>query len=124
MKKNIETVAVLGASGKEDRYSNQAVNLLVEKGYNVIPVNPSGVEICGIQSTKSLNEIDVSVDTLTMYVNSSRSNALIDDILSLNPNRIIFNPGSENYDLADKCKQNGIEVEEACTLVLLNTDQF
>jgi len=117
-------VVVLGASPKEERYSNKAVKLLAEKGYNVIPVNPAGVQVCGIESVKSLAEISVPVDTVTMYVNSSRSDTMKDDITALNPRRIIFNPGAENEALAAECEASGIETENACTLILLNTSQF
>ena len=124
MNKKYQKVAVLGASPKEERYSHKAVKLLLEQGYDVFPVNPAGVEICGISSVKSLKEIDDSIDVLTMYVNASRSTALMDEILELAPAKIIFNPGSENDGLAEACSKDGIEVEEACTLILLNTGQF
>ena len=124
MNKKDQKVAVLGASPKEERYSHKAVKLLLEQGYEVFPVNPAGVEICGIRSVKSLKEIDEAIDVLTMYVNASRSSALTDEILELAPGRIIFNPGAENDELAEECRKQGIEVEEACTLILLNTGQF
>jgi predicted CoA-binding protein len=117
-------VVVVGASPKEERYSNKAVKLLAEKGYNVIPVNPAGVEVCGIESVKTLSEINEPVDTVTMYVNSSRSDAMKDDIIAMKPRRIIFNPGAENESLAVECAKNGILTENACTLILLNTEQF
>ena len=118
------TVAVLGASSKEERYSHQAVKLLLEKGFNTIPVNPAGIEICGIRSSKSLDEIKEKVDVLTMYVNRARSSDLQDAILNLAPGKIIFNPGAENEELAEVCRENGIEVENACTLILLKSEQF
>lgn len=124
MNKKNQKVAVLGASPKEERYSHKAVKLLVSQGYDVYPVNPTGVEICGVRSAKSLSEIDESIDVLTMYVNASRSRALQEEILSLAPGRIIFNPGAENEELSEKCRKQGIEVEDACTLILLNTGQF
>ena len=104
MKENKRTVVVLGASVKEERYSNKAVRLLLEHGHKVIAVNPSGVEICGLTSVKRLSEINDHVDVLTMYVNCERSNALEDEIISLSPERIIFNPGSENNNLAQQVR--------------------
>ncbi len=59
-----------------------------------------------------------------MYLNPLRQKEYYDYILSLKPKRIIFNPGSENDELADLAKKKGIQVQEACTLVLLNTGQF
>lgn len=122
--KNKLTVTVLGASAKPDRYSYQCVELLLQNNHNVIAVTPAKRKICGIKPVTDLNAIDDDIDILTMYVNSARSSAMESDIITLNPNKIIFNPGSENQDLAEKCQKNGIETENACTLVLLNTGQF
>jgi uncharacterized protein len=123
MNKKIKVV-VLGASNKPERYSFQAVELLIEYGYNVIPVNPSGVSICGLETQKKLSDIKDGIDTLTMYVSSSISDKQTDDIISLSPKRVIFNPGTENPELMEKCNNHNIKTEEACTLVLLKTNSF
>jgi len=115
---------VLGASPKEDRYSNKAVLALLDKGFDVVPVNPTGVEIHGLPSVKSLDDINGDVNILTMYVNAARSTEMADAILKLNPGKVIFNPGAENDHLAAKLAENGIETENACTLILLNTGQL
>ncbi|MCF6176177.1 MAG: CoA-binding protein [Victivallaceae bacterium] len=118
------TVVVLGASKNPERYSNMAVKSLIEHGYNVIAVNPSGVEIHGIKPLRSLDEITGTVDTLTMYINAARSSAIADSIINLAAKRIIFNPGTENPQLAEQCEATGIKPCLACTLVMLNTGQF
>jgi hypothetical protein len=59
-----------------------------------------------------------------MYVNAALSTKYQQDILDLNPTRVIFNPGSENPALEEALKSHGIKVEEACTLVLLRTNQY
>ena len=118
------TVAVLGASKNSERYSNMAVKSLLEHGYNVIPVNPAGIEIHGIKALRSLDEITEPIDTLTMYINAERSSAIADSIISLAAKRIIFNPGTENPQLSKQCETAGSESCLACTLVMLNTGQF
>lgn len=118
------TVAVLGASPKEDRYSFKAVHMLNEYGHKPIPVHPAGHTVDGVPGVKSLSDIDVDIDTLTVYVNSSISDKELDNILKLKPRRVIFNPGSENASLAAKLDEAGIEVVLACTLVMLRTEQF
>ena len=119
-----QTVVVLGASPKPERYSNKAVSLLKTHGHKVIPVHPAIKEIVGLPVAASLAEIDRSVDTLTLYVSSVHSTPLIDTIISLNPARVIFNPGTENPVLRSALKEQDIHAEDACTLVLLNTGQF
>ncbi|MEE9367590.1 MAG: CoA-binding protein [Pontiella sp.] len=124
MNESCQTVVVLGASPKPDRYSNKAIRLLLEYGHTVIPVHPAITEIEGLEAKSSLGTISESVDTLTMYVSPSISNSMAEQIIGLNPKRVIFNPGTENPILSRALESAGIETEEACTLVLLNTGQF
>lgn len=120
----MSVVAVLGASSDSSRYSYQAVALLKELGHEVFPIHPKEKEILGQKVYPHLSSLPKKVETLTMYVNSALSTQLQADILKLNPRRVIFNPGSENVALAKELQKHGIEVEEACTLVLLRTGQF
>lgn len=117
-------VAVLGASPKEDRYSYKAIKMLSEHGHNPLPVHPAGHDVLGFKGIKSLDDISEPVDTLTMYVGAAKSDQEIERILRLKPRRVIFNPGSENPGLETKLREAGIEVIEACTLVMLRTEQF
>jgi predicted CoA-binding protein len=122
--KEHSTVAVLGATPKEDRYAFKAVKMLQEHGHQPIPVHPAGQDVLGIHAVKSLDDLGQSIDTLTMYVGPQISDGELDRILKLKPRRVIFNPGAENPGLADKLREAGIEVVFACTLVMLQTDQF
>lgn len=117
-------VAVLGASPKPERYSNQAIRLLASFDYRPIPVNPAYAEVEGMACFPSLAEIGEPVHTVTLYLGPTRSTPLIDEILAANPQRIIMNPGAENEDLAAAASGAGIEVVEACTLVMLRTGLF
>ena len=124
MSQKRKRVVVMGASHKPDRYSNQAVRLLLEHGHEVIPVHPRLAEVEGLKVFHHLDEIHGAVDTLTLYVGPDTSSAAAEAILRLQPGRVIFNPGSENPDLELNLHQAGIAHEQACTLVLLRTDQF
>ncbi|MBI9099036.1 MAG: CoA-binding protein [Spirochaetaceae bacterium] len=119
-----DNIVVLGASPKPERYSNKAVTMLKEKGYNVIPVHPAVKEVNGIQVTADLNDITDDIHTVTLYVNGSMVANMADIIASLKPKRVIFNPGTESSEAKKVFFEKGIEVLEACTLVLLRTNQF
>jgi predicted CoA-binding protein len=119
-----QRVIVLGASAKPERYSNRAVRLLIQQGHDVVPVHPVVSLIEGLPVVSSLEDLSGHVDTVTLYVSAERSSALEDAIIHLHPDRVIFNPGAENPALRVTLEANGICTEEACTLVLLNTDQF
>ena len=120
----MKRVVILGASPKKDRYSNKAQAMLQEYGYEAIPVAPAVTEIDGVAVHASLSTIEGAVDTLTLYMNPTRSLPLLHDIIQLAPRRVIMNPGTESGELAIHLREAGIMVQEACTLVLLRTGQF
>ena len=119
-----QNVVVLGASPKSHRYSNKAVRLLLEHGHRVIPVHPAVETIEGLAVSHDLTDITDHIDTLTLYVSAAVSSSLQDDIVGLNPDRVLFNPGTENASLRKTLEDHGIRTQEACTLVLLTTGQF
>ena len=119
-----ERVAVIGASPKPERYSNQAVAMLLEYGHEVLPVHPAVDTIHDQPVFRHINDVEAPVDTVTLYVTSAISDQLTDSLLALRPGRIIFNPGTENPALQQKLEKHGISYEEACTLVLLRSNQF
>lgn len=64
------------------------------------------------------------IDTVTLYLNRDHQREYYDYILSLKPARIIFNPGAENEELEELARKKGIRTLEACTLVMLSTNQY
>ena len=119
-----KTVAILGASEKEDRYANKAQKRLMEHGYPVIPVSATGKTVLGVAGVKSLRDVGEPVDTVTLYVGPKNLQPQLDDLLALKPRRVIFNPGTEDTVMQKTLEDAGIHVVEACTLVLLSIDQF
>jgi predicted CoA-binding protein len=119
-----ETVVVLGASPKPDRYAFRAMEMLREYGHRAIPVNPGFREVLGEKCYPSIGEVPDKIDSVTVYLRKTRSDPLADEIVQAQPRRIIFNPGAENNDLATKARAHGIEVVEGCTLVMLRSGTF
>ena len=117
-------VVIFGASPKPARYANQAQRLLTQHGHRVTPVHPKFPEIDGLPVTHQLGDITEAVDTLTIYVGTDRLVEHIDSIVSLKPSRVIFNPGTESDPLQRALDAANIDWLEACTLVMLKTDQF
>ncbi len=124
MKPEEINVVVLGASNKPERYSNMAVKLLKEKGYNVIPIHPLLDEIEGFPVVHYLKDVLDNIHSLTLYVGPKHISPVIHDIIKMKPGRVIMNPGTESEELKDKLFQYNIPFFEACTLVLLKTGQF
>lgn len=120
---NPQTTLVLGASEKPDRYSYKAVVLLHLKQIPVYALGFKAGHIEQIPIHTSWPESG-SIHTISLYLNPTRQAEWVDHILRLKPQRIIFNPGTENETLIEKASAVGIQCLEACTLVLLHTGQF
>lgn len=120
--KNKKTL-VLGASTKPDRYAFKAITMLTEKGHSVVAIGQNVGEVAGI-SIKTKNIPLKNIDTVTLYLNPIRQRDYYNYILETKPKRVVFNPGTENPEFYQLLKANGIEVEVACTLVLLATNQY
>lgn len=114
---------VIGASLNPERYSYKAIRKLVNYKHPVVAIGLRIGEVAGVGIFKD-NKPFEAIDTVTLYLNPKRQVAFYDYVISLKPKRVIFNPGTENpefYKLLDKTQ---IEYEEACTLVLLSTNQY
>jgi len=120
----MEIVAVVGASPLEERYSNKAIRMLEDHGHTPIPVAPKYDTIEGKKVYSNLGDIQETVHTVTLYVGVTRQEKIIEEIIQLKPKRVIFNPNTENPAVYGKLRAEGIEVQEACTLVLLKTNQY
>ena len=110
---------VFGASLKPNRYSNLALKRLAEKGIETVAFGRTGGTSYGIQITANLDAIQTAVHTVTLYMRPELQRSCYQAILRLKPERVIFNPGTENPEFYALLKAEGIEVLEACTLVLL-----
>jgi uncharacterized protein len=114
---------VLGASPNPERYAYVATKKLKAHGHDVIPVGIKKGVIEGIAIQNGTPQYE-DVDTITLYLNPENQKLYYDYIFSLKPQRIIFNPGTENAELMRIAKEKGIETEAACTLVLLSLGEF
>ncbi len=116
---------VVGASPNSSRFSYKAVSLLNDYGHTVVPLGIVSGEISGIGIVDLLSKPEIdNVHTVTMYINPSHQKEWYDYIFSLSPQRIIFNPGTENSEFGQMAKKKGIEVEYGCTLVMLRSGIF
>ena len=122
MWKNKPTV-VIGASPNTDRYSYKATISLQQHNHTVYPIGIRNGKINDLDIITSKPNID-NIDTVTLYVGADNQPVWFDYIFSLNPKRIIFNPGTENPEFEALAISKGIEVLDACTLVLLSINQY
>jgi len=114
---------VLGASPNPDRYSYKACKMLQQYGHEVVAVGNREGEVQGIVIQKNATHYD-DIHTITLYLNASNQKQYYSFILNSKPQRVIFNPGTENSELEKLLVQEGIQVVHNCTLIMLGSGSY
>lgn len=114
---------VLGASDNPSRYSYLAIQRLRQRQHPVFAIGRKDTRVADVVIQKEKRDFE-NIDTVTLYINPQHQKEYYDYILSLKPKRIIFNPGTENAELVTIAAKNNIQTLEACTLVMLSTNQY
>jgi predicted CoA-binding protein len=114
---------ILGASPNPSRVSFQAAEQLARSGVDTVAV---GIRegFAGPIRIEAPGDPLEDIHTLTLYLNPTRQQQYYEYILATKPQRIIFNPGTENPVLMQKAREAGIEVDIACTLVMLSLNSY
>mgnify|MGYP001791114811 CR=1 FL=1 len=117
--------AIIGATTNPSRYAYLAANMLTDYGHPIVPLSikkgsVAGVELIDLRQKPSLEDID----TVTLYLGSQNQPEWYDYLLSLQPKRMIFNPGTENSVFYRLCLERDIEPINACTLVMLRAGTY
>ncbi|GIV30439.1 MAG: CoA-binding protein [Bacteroidia bacterium] len=116
-------VLVLGASPNPSRYANRTIKQLLYHGYDVYGIAKKEFHIEKVTIFSKPQKID-NVHTITIYLSPVNQAEYFDYIKQIKPQRVIFNPGTENVKLEQELQKEEIPYIRACTLVLLSTGQF
>jgi uncharacterized protein len=114
---------ILGASPNETRMSYAVVEQLSSMGHEVVAVGARDGSIGEVVIQKGTPPAE-GIHTVSLYLNAKLQPPLYDYILGLRPQRIIFNPGTENRELMDLAKAEGIETKAGCTMVMLSLGNY
>lgn len=114
---------VIGASENPERYSHKAILALQKHEHDVVALAKRTGQVNGVQIQTHF-PVEEELNTVTLYVGAKHQPHYYKHIIDLKPKRVIFNPGTENTEFATLLTENGIEAEEACTLVLLSIGNY
>ena len=117
------TTLVFGASLNPQRISNMVIGRLLNYGENVLAFGRKEGYVEGVKIENELLQFP-DIDTVSLYLSAKNQEDYYDYLIKLNPNRIIFNPGTENPEFYKLLNKHNIHFEVACTLVLLSTNQY
>ena len=121
--KEPKITAVFGSSVKPMRFSNKAINKLRQNNYPVYALGLREGKVGDVDIQTGKPELN-NVHTVTMYLGMQNQPEYYDYIKSLKPKRVIFNPGTENSEFYKILKEEGVEVVEYCTLVMLDMGMY
>lgn len=108
--KDTKTIAVIGISHKPERDSHKVARYLMEKGFQVIPVNPIRNEILGQRCYKSLLDIPFSVDMADLFLTPEKVPKAVDEAIQKGVKTIWMQIGVINNEAAKKAMEHGINV--------------
>ena len=116
-----KTVAIIGASSDRSKFGNKAVRAFLDRGWTVFPVNPRGGEIEGLTTHTSLDQIDASLDMVSLYLPPEVGMTILPAIARKQPREFFVNPGAESHQLIAEAKKLGLNPILACSIVAIGS---
>lgn len=113
----MKSVAVIGASNDRTKYGNKAVRAYLKQGYTVYPVNPRGGEIEGQPVFKSIGDVPVRPDQISVYVPPVLLLRMLPDIAARGCDELWLNPGTESEAVLAEVEKLGLNAIVACSIV-------
>ena len=113
----MKSVAVIGASNNRAKFGNKAVRAFQQTGYNVFPVNPAQAEIEGLPCFKTISDVPVRPNLVSVYVGPERLLEILPDIAAKGCDELWLNPGTESAEVLAKAKELGLETVETCSIL-------
>jgi hypothetical protein len=113
----MKSVAIIGASNDRSKYGNKSVRAHLRQGYTVYPVNPKESEIEGLPAFKSIADIPVRPDRVSVYVPPLVVKKVLSDIAARGCDELWLNPGTESDEVLAEAERLGLNVIQACSIV-------
>lgn len=109
-------IVIVGLSPKEARDSNRVAQYLMEKGYEIVPVNPGQKEILGQDCFKTLTDIPFKVDLVDLFLNPERVPPVVDQAIEIGAPVLWMQEGVIHHEAAQKAREAGLTVVmDRCT---------
>jgi uncharacterized protein len=115
----MKTVAVIGASGNRSKFGNKAVRAFQQQGYTVYPVNPNEPEVEGLATFKSIKDVPIRPEMVTVYVPPPVLVKLLRDIAAKGCDELWLNPGTESEEVLAEAERLGLNAIQACSILAI-----
>ena len=112
-----ETVAVVGLSPREERYSHQVAKYLQSQGYHIIPVNPNADEVLGERSYPDLVSIPEPIDVVDVFRRSEAVPEIVEEAIKVGAKTVWMQEGVIHEEAAARAREAGLQVVmDRCTM--------
>jgi predicted CoA-binding protein len=113
----MKTVAIIGASNDRNKYGNKAVRAFLQQGFTVYPVNPNEKQVEGLPAYKSIRDVPVRPQMVSLYVPPPVVEKLLPEIAAKGCDELWMNPGTESDKGVAEAERLGLNVIQACSIV-------
>jgi uncharacterized protein len=111
------SVAIIGASNDRSKYGNKALRAFQQRGYTVYPVNPNEPVVEGLPAYKSISDVPVRPEMITVYVRPAVLLKLLPDIAAKGCRELWLNPGTESDEVLELAERLKLNVIQACSII-------
>jgi len=115
----MKTVAVVGASSNREKFGNKALRAFAQRGYTVIPINPTEAEVEGHRAYKSVLDVPGAIDLATIYVPAPIGVRVMDDLAQKGIGEVWLNPGADDRQVVEKARQLGLKTVRQCSIIAI-----
>lgn len=105
-----KTIAIVGVSDKPNRDSYVVMRFLLDRGFNVIPVNPAYQQILGTKCYPDLQHIKEPVHIVDVFRRSEEAMTIVEDSVAIGAKTVWMQLGVINDDAADLAQRSGLNV--------------
>lgn len=112
------TIAVVGMSKNPEKDAHTVPRFLMEKGYEVIPVNPTATEILGLRCYPSLREVPKPIDLVNVFRPSEDVPPVVQDAIAVRAKALWLQLGIRHDASAEQARKAGlVVVQDRCMRV-------
>ena len=115
----MKTVAVIGASSNRDKFGNKALRAFAQRGYTVIPINPTEKEVEGHRAFASVLDVPGDIDLATLYVPPAAGVRVMDDLARKGIPEVWLNPGADDRSVVDRAQTLGLKTVRHCSIIAI-----
>ncbi len=113
----MKTIAIIGASADRRKFGNKAVRAFLQQGWTVYPVNPKEQQIEELPVFKSITDIPVRPDWISVYLPPQILLKTLAAIATRGCDQLWLNPGTISAEVVAEAERLGLNVIPACSIV-------